>query len=347
MALPIADHILVKDRHFWAKVKPVGSCWKFQGAKTAKGYGRFFVKPKVILAHRHAFALAYGAIPEGMHVCHKCDNPSCVRPDHLFAGTRSDNMQDMHSKGRYRGGNKVVSYCRGCGRELPVEAFHKEPRVSSGRASRCIECINRARRSTSSDGGVEGHAYEPQGHEMLAANEASSASESGGQTHPRGAGKTGSSEASTGGSPGPSDRPGLGWELSDETQKHLAEIEKYTIRPGDPRLNTLFCGQTGSDPVSGRSQQSPDVSVDELALVLDRLVNAPALKGVRELVAGWNGENRPEGPYKDRHPNRLGATLPKTNCGAVYELDEAMQSARALLANYRIERLGCLPSGRR
>jgi len=64
---------------------------------------------------------------------------------------------------------------------------------------------------------------------------------------------------------------------------------------------------------------------------LEALVNAKALKGVRELVAGWNGEGRDE-PYKERHPSRLGATLPKTNCGAVYELDEAMQNARAALA---------------
>jgi len=68
---------------------------------------------------------------------------------------------------------------------------------------------------------------------------------------------------------------------------------------------------------------------------LEALVNAKALKGVRELVAGWNGEGRDE-PYKERHPSRLGATLPKTNCGAVYELDEAMQSARALLDTYKI-----------
>lgn len=64
---------------------------------------------------------------------------------------------------------------------------------------------------------------------------------------------------------------------------------------------------------------------------LERLVNARALSGVRDLVAGWNGEGRADGPY-ERHPKRLGATLPKTNCGAVYELDEAMQAARAALS---------------
>jgi hypothetical protein len=64
---------------------------------------------------------------------------------------------------------------------------------------------------------------------------------------------------------------------------------------------------------------------------LDRLVNAKALHGVREMVAGWNGESREDGPY-DRHPSRLGATLPKTNCGAVYELDEALVAGRSALS---------------
>lgn len=70
---------------------------------------------------------------------------------------------------------------------------------------------------------------------------------------------------------------------------------------------------------------------------LSNLVNAKALAGVRDLVAGWNGENRPDGPYAERHPPRLGATLPKTDCGAVYELDEAMQAARAALDQPKTE----------
>jgi hypothetical protein len=75
---------------------------------------------------------------------------------------------------------------------------------------------------------------------------------------------------------------------------------------------------------------------DALREALTTLVNEKALAGVRELVAGWNGESRPDGPY-DRHPPRLGATLPKTTCGAVYELDEAMQSARAALNQSRTD----------
>ena len=71
---------------------------------------------------------------------------------------------------------------------------------------------------------------------------------------------------------------------------------------------------------------------EALRQALSNLVNAKALAGVRNQVAGWNGEGRPDGPFKERHPIRLGATLPKTNCGAVYELDEAMQAARTALA---------------
>jgi len=72
------------------------------------------------------------------------------------------------------------------------------------------------------------------------------------------------------------------------------------------------------------------VRKDALREAATRLVDAKALAGVRGLVAGWNGEGKPNGPY-ERHPPRLGATLPKTNCGDVYELDEAMQALRAAL----------------
>lgn len=70
---------------------------------------------------------------------------------------------------------------------------------------------------------------------------------------------------------------------------------------------------------------------ERLRAIVSRLANARALAGVREIVAGWNGEGKPDGPY-ERHQSRLGATLPKTDCGAVYELDEALTDARLALA---------------
>lgn len=68
---------------------------------------------------------------------------------------------------------------------------------------------------------------------------------------------------------------------------------------------------------------------DAAVEALRDLANAKALAGVRGLVAGWNGEGNPDGPY-DRHPEKLGATIPKTNCGAIYELDEALTRAASL-----------------
>lgn len=76
---------------------------------------------------------------------------------------------------------------------------------------------------------------------------------------------------------------------------------------------------------------NPADTIEALLKALEDLVNARAISGVREIVAGWNGENKPDGPYQ-RHPSKLGATLPKTTCGAVYDLDEAMQRAHAALA---------------
>lgn len=76
---------------------------------------------------------------------------------------------------------------------------------------------------------------------------------------------------------------------------------------------------------------SSEVKEAALREALRKLVDAKALSEVRGLVAGWNGEDRPE-PYSKRHPYNLGATLPKTTCGAIYDLDDAMTEARALLS---------------
>jgi len=70
--------------------------------------------------------------------------------------------------------------------------------------------------------------------------------------------------------------------------------------------------------------------VAELEGALTSLVEAPALSGVRSLVAGWSGENRPEGPHQSRHPSRLGARI-ETNCGRIYDLDERLTAARAAI----------------
>lgn len=92
---------------FWAKVDqtpglgPLGDCWEWQGHRMKFGYGVIRHDGRIRKAHRVSFALNNGALPEEMMVCHRCDNPACVRPDHLFLGTQQDNMDDRMAKGRY------------------------------------------------------------------------------------------------------------------------------------------------------------------------------------------------------------------------------------------------------
>jgi len=117
-------HYTQKDiERFWMKVDKQSSnifyngtrCWEWTARLSERGgYGEIKWGTKTGKAHRIAYELVFGEVPESLFVCHGCDNPSCCNPDHLFAGTHQDNMDDMNRKGRgvnfvARGENHVES----------------------------------------------------------------------------------------------------------------------------------------------------------------------------------------------------------------------------------------------
>lgn len=90
-------------QRFWSKVEKRSDdeCWEWKAGKTPAGYGLFYFEGRRIGAHRFALMTVVGRIDENIFACHRCDNPLCVNPSHLFLGTQSDNMLDMSAKGRH------------------------------------------------------------------------------------------------------------------------------------------------------------------------------------------------------------------------------------------------------
>jgi len=93
-------HVESPEERFWKNVEKSAGCWLWHGNRDDNGYGRFGIEGQIVLAHRFSWLLATGRLSDDICILHKCDNPPCVCPDHLFEGDRGDNARDMAAKGR-------------------------------------------------------------------------------------------------------------------------------------------------------------------------------------------------------------------------------------------------------
>lgn len=108
LARSLGEAALIERIHlnvsFWPRIeKRADGCWIWHGCKDGAGYGYVTVISRPVSAHRIAYRIAKGDIPKGLEVCHRCDTPLCVNPDHLFLATHEQNMKDCVKKGRWPG----------------------------------------------------------------------------------------------------------------------------------------------------------------------------------------------------------------------------------------------------
>ena len=122
-------------------------CWEFQGAKDQDGYGKIRVGDEIERAHRLSFMCKHGPIESGMVVRHKCDNPPCCNPEHLFLGTNEDNLKDMARKGRAQRWNAAKTHCpRGHAYDEENTYVKKRGGVPYGRGCKTCERARHRRR---------------------------------------------------------------------------------------------------------------------------------------------------------------------------------------------------------
>lgn len=115
------------DAWFWEQLNHLpNGCWEWKKGKDYDGYGLTSFERKIIKAHRLAYLLKYGEIPQGMQVLHKCDNPPCCNPEHLMLGTTKDNMRDAHQKGRLAGRGRNFGMTKRRGELHPTATITNE-----------------------------------------------------------------------------------------------------------------------------------------------------------------------------------------------------------------------------
>lgn len=115
------------------KIEEVTGCHIYQGCIGERGYGKINIFKVTVQAHRLSYCIHKGDIPKGLYVCHKCDNPSCINPEHLFIGTALENNMDKIEKGRDR--NKSKTHCKH-GHEFTAENTN----VSKQGKRKCKAC---------------------------------------------------------------------------------------------------------------------------------------------------------------------------------------------------------------
>jgi hypothetical protein len=125
------DSTVPVEQRLWGRISEAGECWLYTGYLTPYGYGQLSYQNRQWLAHRLAWFLTHGAIPEDKLVCHTCDTRACVRPEHLYVGSYADNNRDTRTRGRHGSGHTSLSGERNGHAKLSAAA------VSQIRSRRC------------------------------------------------------------------------------------------------------------------------------------------------------------------------------------------------------------------